>query len=88
MLSYLIETYLPRAAQRDPGRLAARARAAVEELSAAGVAIHYVRTTFVPEDETCFHVVDAAERQIVDELCRRAGIENARVVQAVDASRV
>lgn len=58
MPTYLVEAYMPHAQEaRAAGR---RARAAAEELSREGVPIHYVRTTFLPDDETCFHLFEAA----------------------------
>jgi hypothetical protein len=48
------------------------------------VPIRYVRTTVLPDDETCFHIVEALSAQAVGELCRRTGLEHARIVTAVD----
>src|SRR5205085_1179544 len=45
---------------------------------------HYLRTTFVPNDETCFHVFESADKEAVAEVCRRAGIGSARIVQALE----
>jgi hypothetical protein len=50
-----------------PGR---NARAALEELAREGTPVRYVRTTFLRDDETCFHVLEAA----AGEVCRRAGM--------------
>ena len=46
--------------------------------------VRYVRTTFLPDDETCFHVFEAAAEEAVREICRRAGIDSARIVPAVE----
>jgi hypothetical protein len=40
--------------------------------------------TFVPDDETCFHVFEAASAEIVSELCRRAELGSPRIVPAVE----
>ena len=84
MRSFLVETYVPRSGRGDAAALGSRARSAAEELVRAGLSIHYVRTTFLPDDETCFHLVEADSRDTVSELCRRAGIGHARITRAVD----
>jgi hypothetical protein len=43
-----------------------------------------VRTTLLPEDETCFHVFDATSADAVGEVGRRAGLNWARIVPAVE----
>jgi hypothetical protein len=43
-----------------------------------------VRTTFLPDDETCFHVFEAASEEAVGEVCRRAGIGSGRIFPAVE----
>ena len=85
MQSYLVEQYLPKSRLNALHLEARRAEAVVEELSGDGVRIRYVRTTFLPDDETCFHLVEANGADDVGELCRRAGLTNARVTRAVDA---
>ena len=84
MPSYIVETYIPRARARDAAAAGSRARAAAEDLSAEGTAIRYVRTTHLPADETCFHVVEASAQEDVDELCRRAELGHVRIVVAVE----
>jgi len=59
-------------------------RAGAEQLSREGTPVHYVRTTSVPNDETCFHVFESAGKEAVGEVCRRAGIGSARIVQALE----
>ena len=84
MPSYLVETYVPQS-QADEIRITARrARAIAKALSRGGTPVRYVRTTFLPEDETCFHVFEAASEDAVGEVCRRAGIGSARIVPAVE----
>ena len=84
MPSYLVEIYLPRSQAGDANDTAQRVGAAVTELSSEGVPIRHIRTTFLPDDETCFHLVEASSTDAVDDLCRRAGLGGARVVVAVE----
>jgi hypothetical protein len=86
MPSYVVELYLPRSAADDARAAGKRARAAAAELSRAGVPVRYVRTTFLPEDETCFHVFAAESAEAVDEVCRRAPFVHARVALAVETA--
>jgi len=84
---YLVEVYLPRSRASEACATGCRARAAAEELSREGVPIRYVRTTFLPDDETCFHLFEAASANVVEEASSRAELGRARVVPAIDASR-
>jgi hypothetical protein len=82
---YLVETYVPNTRVQEARAEGQRARAAAGQLSRDGSAIRYVRTTFLPDDETCFHVFEAASDETVEEVCRRAELGRARVVLAIEA---
>jgi hypothetical protein len=82
--SYLVETYVPRSRSQDARATARRARTIAETLSRGGTPVRYVRTTFLPDDETCFHLFEAASEEAVGEVCRRAGIGSARIVPAME----
>ncbi len=84
MPTYLVEVYMPRSQARAADR---RAGATAEELSHEGIPVRYVRTTFLPDDETCFHFFEADSADDVEEVSRRADLGRARVVPAVEASR-
>ena len=77
---------MPRSQAREARAAARRARAAAVELASEGTAIHYVRTTFLPDDETCFHLFQAVSATAVAEASRLAGLGPARVVSAIEAS--
>jgi len=78
--SYLVEVYLPRSRADEARATARRARAAAEQLTREGMAVHYVRTTFLPADETCFHLFEASSAEVVEKVSRRAELSRARVV--------
>ena len=84
MRSYLVEVYVSRSRGRDARAAAARARAAAEALSREGRQIRYVRTTFLPDDETCFHLFEADSAELVESAARQAELGRARVVAAVE----
>jgi Protein of unknown function (DUF4242) len=84
MPSYLVEAYVPRSQAHDARAIGRRACVVAERLSREGTQVRYIRTTFVPDDETCFHFFEASSEEAVDEVCRRAGIGSARIVAAVE----
>ena len=57
------------------------------ERSREGVPIRYVRTTYLPDDETGFHLFEAASAEVVEEASSRAELGRARVAPAIEASR-
>lgn len=87
MPSYLVEVYLPRSRAHEARDIGRRARAAAEELAREGVPVRYVRTTFLPDDETCFHLFEAPAPAAVEEVSRRAALGSARIVPAIESSR-
>ena len=84
MPSYLVEAYVARSHAQDARDAGRRARESAERLSQEGTAVRYLRTTFLPDDETCFHVFESADEEAVGEVCRRAGIGSARIVPVVE----
>jgi hypothetical protein len=80
--SYLAEAYTARSNAAAVEAAAGRATAAAAALTAAGRPVQYVRTVFVPGDETCFHLFEADAAEDVAEAVRRAGIECERIVEA------
>jgi hypothetical protein len=82
MPSYLIESYLPRSHSGELRAVVDRLRRATESLTAEGTRVRHLRSTFVPNDELCLHLLEAESATAVGEASRRAAIEPARVVQA------
>jgi hypothetical protein len=76
--NYLIERYVPAGRRAEIG-------AAIAGMSA-GDRVRHLRATFVPDDETCFHVVEAASREAVRQALKRAAITYERLVEADDGS--
>ncbi|MGZ4639554.1 MAG: hypothetical protein ACXV2J_10920 [Actinomycetes bacterium] len=46
----------------------------------------HLRTTFLPTDETCFHLFEASSGEAVEEVSRVAQLGGGRIVLAVEAS--
>ena len=81
MARYLAEVYTP-----NRGDAVARTRADAATL-AGSPGVRYVRAILVPEDETCFHVLDAASADIVDGAAREGSVRVERIAEAVEVSR-
>jgi len=84
MDEFLAEAYV---ARRDAAAVEAganRTRAAAHELTRHGCPVRFVRTIFVPADETCFYLFEASSLSAVQAAGERAGV---RFEHVSDASR-
>ena len=80
--SYLAEAYTARSRAAEVEAAARRATVAAAALAETGRAVRYVRTVFVPGDETCFYLFEADAAEDVADALRRAGIDCERIVEA------
>ena len=74
MTEFLVELYV---SGTDPTAVATttqRAEHAAVELTAAGIPVHFVRSIFVPADETCLFLFEAESIEAVRDAAFRAGI--------------
>ena len=83
MPEFLVELYVPRGDGEAVARSVRLARLAADELTRAGRAVRYVRSIFVPDDETCFLLYAATTVDDVAEAARRASLPFDRVALAV-----
>jgi hypothetical protein len=81
---FLVEVYVSRVDGAAVERGAEHARAAAEQLSREGTPVRYLRSIFVPEEETCFHLYEAATEAVVRDAVRRAGLTLERVSEAIE----
>ena len=79
MTEFLGELYVPREHGLVVEDDEVRVRAAAAQLTREGQPIRFVRTIFVPEDETCFYLFEAASVGAVRELGARAALPFDRV---------
>jgi hypothetical protein len=77
MPSYLVESYSSDAAVDDASSRARRT-------AALGTGVRYVRTTFLPDDETLLHLFEAPSAEALREAARLAALAHERIVEAVE----
>jgi muconolactone delta-isomerase len=86
MRTYLLELYAPNATPQAVRDAAAHAQQAAHELCAEGTSIRYLRSVFVPDDETCFHLYAADSIETLHAAAARAGLSDGRIVEAITAT--
>ncbi len=87
MAEFLLEFYVSRTDGVAVARGEERARIAAEELTREGNPIRFLRSIFIPEDETCFYLYEAASVEAVRELATRAALPFERVAETLAAPR-
>ncbi len=85
MPEFVLEVYVARTDVEAVEEGTRRARAGADSLSSEGSVVRFVRSLFVPVDETCFYVYEADAAGTVHEAARRAGLPVERVVEARSA---
>ena len=75
----MVEQYLPGITARQRDETSSRLAAATDELSAQGIELRYVGSTFVPEEDSCFSRFEASSRDLVQSVCERAQVPVARI---------
>lgn len=83
MAEFMVELYAPRADRAALRARAEQARRAAEEVSREGTPVRYVRSIFVPDDETCFLLYEAERAADVEQAARRACVQFDRVAEAL-----
>ena len=79
MAEFLVELYVSRADADGVGREAERA-ACRRGADGGGTPVRFVRSIFVPEDETCFFLFEADTVEAVHEAATRAAVPFERVL--------
>jgi hypothetical protein len=74
MTSFLVEVYAPGTTPDVVDSLAKDVTAAAEGLTREGTPVRYVRSIFLPEDETCLLLFEAHAREDVLAAVGRAGL--------------
>ncbi|MGD0272836.1 MAG: hypothetical protein ABSB96_03800 [Gaiellaceae bacterium] len=86
MKHFLVELYVPRRKASDFESEVARVRSVSDDLRSRGVPVRHLRSLFLPEEETCFHLFESSGTEAVEEAIRSAGLECERISQALDSA--
>jgi hypothetical protein len=79
MGEFLAELYVAESDLAAVARGSELARLAAKQPSRDGSSVRYVRSIFVPEDETCFYLYEASSADAVVEAASRAGLTFERI---------
>jgi hypothetical protein len=79
MPNFLVEAYLV-----DSPAALEEARERARSLATQGAGVRYLRTTFLPGDETILHAFEAPSLQALQRAARRAALRCERIVEAVE----
>jgi len=81
---YLLESYLPRHELPERAQTVARVRRAARAVSAQGTPVRYLRSIFIPGDESCFHLFEGPSAEAIEEVSRQADLEHDRIVEVLE----
>jgi hypothetical protein len=81
--SYLVESY-----SGGSAIAVADARERARRTAELGDGVRYVRTTFLPGDETIMHLFEAPSAAALEQASLRSGLQFERVVEAVEGAEV
>jgi hypothetical protein len=82
--SWLVERYLPDATEEQVDDAASRLAAASLMVAAEGIALRYLGTTFVADEEYCVSRFAGGSIEDVQRACEAAGISDARIIVATE----
>jgi hypothetical protein len=81
---YLLESYLPKHEFSTRAQMVARVRRAARAVSAQGTPVRYLRSIFIPVDESCFHLFEGPSANAIAEISRQADLEHDRIVEVLE----
>jgi Protein of unknown function (DUF4242) len=84
MTTYLVEAYVSKLDEARQRQLAVAARSAAELTAREESPVRYLGSIFVPEDETCFHLLDAFSAEDVERTNRRGAFAFERIVEVTE----
>jgi len=83
MSEFVAEQYLAGTDAAAARQGASAARSAAEQLTREGMPVEFVRSIFIPDDETCIYVYEADSIEAVREATARSSLRFERVSEAV-----
>lgn len=85
MAEYLVELYVAQGDGDTARQYAARAELTASELTRTGRPVRHVRSIYVPEDDTCFLLVEADSADLVAEAMDHAVLRHAHISAVISA---
>jgi hypothetical protein len=82
---YFVELAAPTGGWEDLQRLTARAREEAETLSRHGSVVRFLRSIYLPEDDTCLFLYEGDSMEAVGEAGRRAELHVLGIAPALHA---
>ena len=82
---YLVELATPASGWQDLQQVTSLARTGAEEMCREGAAIRFLRSIFVPEDQSCFFLYEGDSIETVREAGRRAQLHIVRIGETLHA---
>jgi Nickel responsive protein SCO4226-like len=83
MREFIGEQYVPADDASAAAGRADAARAAADQLRCEGTRVEYVRSIFIPDDETCIHLYRADSIEAVRAAAARACLHLERIAEAI-----
>jgi hypothetical protein len=80
---YVVERYVPGVSRSELERVLLALGPVAEQMRSEGIALRWLGSTIVPQDEACFCQFDAPSEDAVAEANRRAHVTFDRIVGAV-----
>lgn len=85
MTTYLVEAYVTKLDEFSMRSLAAEVRTTAAAVTRNGTPVRYLGSIFVPEDETCFHLLEAASADVIRQARRGGSFAFERIVEVVES---
>jgi hypothetical protein len=87
MTEFLVEFYLSRTDAAALRRTVRRVRLAAEEQTRQGMPVRYLRSIYLPEDETCFLLYEAGSAEAARQAAMLAAVTLERVSEVIGDTR-
>jgi hypothetical protein len=84
MATFMVERYLPGTGSGQAAAAELLAKQVAMHLRAEGGTVRHLRSLFVPQDEQCFVLFQAASAHALAETIQRAGIAYERITEVID----
>jgi hypothetical protein len=84
MATFMVERYLPGVSAGQTAAVELLAKQLAMHLPPEGGTVRHLRSLFVPQDEQCFVLFQAASAYVLAETLERLGIAYERIAEVID----